>query len=472
MNSRFLPLGIGLCWLGSLVPTWLPAQMPVQNYVQYEDVRKDYGTELRLGGVLVDSKGELRLREVNDPGGELLKKRKAAAQEALSRDVARSSPLRKVSLNRLEAALAKRLANNERPTPEMRCLAGLTRLTHVFLLPESNDIVFAGPAEGFVWDVAERPIGLESGQPLLELQDLIVALRTFPPTGNAPPVIGVSIDPTAEGHDRMNQFLIQVGTLSPGRQKQVAEGIRKALGPSVVSVHGVSPKTHFTQVMLEADYRLKLIAVGALPAPANLRSFAARASVQEVAIGSMQRFFFEPSYDALRITDDQLALEFVNGGVRVVAGEHSARGADGQVRDINAQGIGSARDFARQVTEKYAEVAKKLPVFDQLRNILDLTVAAAYVREFSYYTRAKWKAEVFGREAALAVELFQAPALVEPGVTYQMRGKFFLFPVGGVVVRPVKVLQDARQHETDGKLSNLRRNLYPQAIAEGNWWWD
>ena len=83
----------------------------------------------------------------------------------------------------------------------MKHLAGLTRIEYVFYYPETQDIVIAGPAEAWIATSGNRVIGVESGQPVLELQDLIVALRTFPPNQNSNPLVYCSIDATLRRFD-------------------------------------------------------------------------------------------------------------------------------------------------------------------------------------------------------------------------------------------------------------------------------
>ena len=134
-----------------------------------------------LNGVLVDGHGVLKMRIYEDPGGRLMQERIAAARAALPQDICRKSPLRKISINRLEAALENAIANNRQSTDAIRYLAGMTRLEYVFYYPETKDIVLAGPAEGWMKDASGRVVGLESGQPCLELQDLIVAPTGFFP---------------------------------------------------------------------------------------------------------------------------------------------------------------------------------------------------------------------------------------------------------------------------------------------------
>src|SRR3972149_5417758 len=64
-------------------------------------------------GVAVDAEGVLRQTMVQDPTGNLSRQRVQEALARLGRDVARTSPLRKVSLTRLERVLAKQLADGQ-----------------------------------------------------------------------------------------------------------------------------------------------------------------------------------------------------------------------------------------------------------------------------------------------------------------------------------------------------------------------
>ncbi len=98
-------------------------------------------------GVAVDADGVLRRVTIADPTGELSRQRVQEAFLRLDENVARRSPLRKVSLTRLERVLKQRLADGRGADDAMQHLAGITRLEYVFCYPESGDIVIAGPAE-------------------------------------------------------------------------------------------------------------------------------------------------------------------------------------------------------------------------------------------------------------------------------------------------------------------------------------
>ena len=214
-----------------------------------------------VAGIDVDAAGVLKVRQF-DP--RLAKQRLAAARTKVGdTDVMQSADLRKVSLNRLEAAIAARLAKGEGIDEEMQALAGLTSIEYVFFYPETNDIVVAGPAEGFFADPTDRLIGMETGRPVVLLEDLVTALRAYRPGYRGVSVISVSIDPTAEGLQRMNKFLASVrGRVSPSDARRLASGLKQNLGLQTVTIRGIPTSTHFARVLVEADYRMKLIGIG------------------------------------------------------------------------------------------------------------------------------------------------------------------------------------------------------------------
>ena len=94
-----------------------------------------------------------------------------------SGDVRRSSPLRMVSLPRLEKQVQLALAAGRPPTEAMQILAGLQRIQYVLVYPETGDLVLAGPAGDWMADRQERIVSTETGEPVLRLDDLVVVLR-------------------------------------------------------------------------------------------------------------------------------------------------------------------------------------------------------------------------------------------------------------------------------------------------------
>jgi hypothetical protein len=423
-------------------------------------------------GVIVDADGVLRKKVHHDPTGALARRRVAEARAKLDPDLMRPSKLRKVSLNRLEEAIAARLAAGQPETDDMRYLAGLTKIQYVFFYPDTNDIVIAGPAEGYVEDLSGRPIGVHSGRSILELQDLIVALRAFPPTGEKTGVIGVSIDPTKEGLTKMRQFLASLRGISPRDANRIAMGLRSNLGLQVVSIQGVSPQSHFAQVLVEADYRMKLIGIGLEKPPVAIPSYVSRANPRDVARNAMQRWYFMPDYDCVCVSDDRLAMELVGNGVKLV-GENEMVDATGG-RAASGRVDRASQTFVTAFTKKYNELAKREPVYAQMRNLIDMSIAAAFIQQQDYYGQAGWGMEVFGSEDNLKVETYNTPKQVESAVNVVWKGNTLMTPIGGGVnIQPQMALAtDRLVSDENNQVKSARESIKIDALPKNRWWWD
>ena len=424
-------------------------------------------------GVVVDAQGVLQKKLFRDPGGQLTKQRIAAAKASLNPHVAKFSKARWVSLNRLEQAILDRQGV---PNEEMRYLAGLLRIQYVFYYPESKDIVVGGPAEGWVTNPAGRVVGITSGRPTLQLQDLAVALRAFPPGKRAATVIGCSIDPTKEGLASMQRFLGSVGTRFAASQRAqvtqyIVQNLPGALGMQTVSISGVPPDTHFAQVMVEADYRMKLIGTGLERPPVRMVSFIDKAQPGALSRNALVRWYFVPDYQCVRRSGDGLAMELVGDGVKLI-GEDELVSTQGGRTSAGRQSKAS-RLFVTSFTKKYPELAERSPVYAELRNLIDLAVAAAYVQQEDFYTKAGWSMEFLGNEKAFPVRTFNAPRQVPPALGIKEKGAHLMTPIGGgVQIQPTQALQSSNLlPDEKGKVAEARQEVKPQ-LAKGQWWWD
>ena len=314
-------------------------------------------------------------------------------------------------------------------------------------------------------------MGLKSGQPVLELQDLIVALRTFPPTEKSNPLVFCSIDATEEGLSRMQQFLSQIGRqIQPNDEQFIVEGLRDSLGLQVVTLGGIPASTHFAQIMVEADYRMKLIGIGLEQAPVKIKSYLSLASFASIARNAMCRWWFVPDYDRIRITEDANAAEFVGNGVKLV-GEDELVGRDGVRQQVGRQNRAS-RNFTQGFTRKYDQLAERAPVYGQLRNCIDMLVAAAFIQKHDLYAKAGWDMSVLGNESVYPVETYNAPRQVETAVNSMWKGRHLATPVGGgVEIRAQQALVHALADE-DGSLQTARDATNIADLPADRWWWD
>ena len=421
-------------------------------------------------GVIVDADGVLRKKEFPDPTGQLTRDRLLAARANLDRRVARSSKLRKVSLNRLEAVVKANLEKRLPPSDEMQHLAGLTRVQYVFYYPDTKDIVLAGPAEGWGADLSGRVCGIETGHAVLELEDLVVALRAFPPSGQKTSVILCSIDPTPEGLAKVRAFIKSIGPLeSPDQADMIVDGLRTSLGFQNIRVEGVPVNSHFAQVLIEADYRMKLIGLGMEKPSVKMASFVDKAHPTSNG-NSLQRWYFIPDYQCVRVAADSLGMQLVGAGVKLVD-EDEVINADGS-RKVTGKSNKASKAFVTTFTKNYTAIAERTPVYAQLRNCIDLAISAAFIQQQDYYAKAGWRMSTFANEAAIPVATLNVPSRVETVVAAVFKDHQLMTPLGGgVQVHPGQALKKPLPDE-DGKISELRESVSVKDLPADQWWWD
>ena len=449
------------------------ASCPVGTYAQDGGDDEDD----TFGGVEIDTDGVFQSKLFYDLSGDLDRQRMQAAQANLNKDVQKSSKLRKVSLNRLEAAYKAHKTTGKPIPPEMNFLAGITRLTHVFYYPETKDIVLAGPAEGFFKTSQNRIVGMKSGEAVLQLEDLIVALRAYAPESNPTRTISCSIDPTEAGLAGLRQAVKQAQqqiTANQGfngiNENDIANFFREAMGMHKITVKGVSPKTHFAQVLVDADYHMKLIGIGLEKPPVRITSFVEKAKGGNTK--SLQRWYFRPNYDYVKVSDDELAMQLDGGGVELI-GEDELVTADGKRRGTGKSSRAS-RTFCSSFTKNYDALSKRMPVYAELRNLIDMSVAAAFIHEMDFYGEADWKMEYFGNEASYPVERFNAPTQVEPAINAVWKDGLLFTPIGGgVKIQPrVALSSDRMKTDDSGAITQTRKSINTAALKSDQWWWD
>ena len=457
-------IAAGICF-GALSTGW--AQPPVLPATT---------VQLPTFGISIDADGVVEVKTFVDDG-RLAAERLRAARAALPGDLFKLSRLRKISLRRLEQQLADDLKAGK--TDEvMLHLAGLQRVQYAFCYPakdgEPGDIVLAGPAEGWIHDAAGRSIGVTTGKPTLLLEDLAVALRAYPPGGRDRPFLGCTIDPRPESLERVQAFQRTVPRSVHATQRsqvaqQVAHGLQQALGMADVRVFGISPRTHFAQVLIEADYRMKLIGIGAEPPPVKMATFIS--ALDSPKNGNLQRWWFTPNYDCLRVTDDRLGVELIGQGVQLQS-EDKTIGPGGRLGDGSPPSKPSLA-FTTAFTSKYEEIAAKSPVYAQLRGMIDLAILAAFFCKHDYYATAGWQAETLRDEKQFAVETHDTPKEAQCVANSVWKGSRLLTPAGGGVsiVADDALAEERVQEDANGELAK-RRAAIAESESATNWWWD
>ena len=429
------------------------------------------------GGVLVDAAGMLRLKET--AGADQLKTlaaRRGTAPRAAAPQVGNArgaSKLRYISLPRLEREIARRQAAHEKLDPTMLTLAGLARVKYVFVYPESGDLVIAGPAgDWFVED--GRILSKATNEPVVRLDDLLVLLRRPDAVKSH---FGCSINPRQEALAKTQAFLTASGRkpLEPGQRKQWLGDLRDTVGRQDIEVFGVDPTSRLARVLVEADYHMKLVGMGLADGVDGVESYLNSIRLkpgESPPAMSVLRWWFTLNYDTIARSETKDAFELVGQGVRVLS-ENEMLAQQGQ-RVHTGRSDPLNRQFAESFTAHFDELAKKYPVYGELRNIFDLAMVTAVIQSEGLAAEVGWRPTILASSNKLRLPQGNVPREVETVINHRVLNQRTILAgvSGGVMVAPSDVLQNVRANDSAGTTVGVTAAPAPKELAAEAWWWD
>lgn len=435
----------------------------------------------QVGGVYIDAKGMLRRTATLSPDERLKTLRTSSVRKPGTRDLADGSPLRRISLKRLQQLVkAHHTAGKPLPT-EVRFLAGLTRVRYVFFDPREKDVIVAGPAEGWQALPTGEVVGKTSGRPVLHLDDLIIALRYAFTEKNRSAFVGCSIEPTEDGRKRFAVRLRKIGgRIDRSRQRSVLAGLEAAMGPQAVKWYGVDPSSRFALTMLVADYRLKRIAMGHDKSPVRaVSSYLDIAAKRAVSKRQPQhRWWFVAGYDAIEHTADRLAFELKGQGVKVATAVDIGT-SNASAKKKKRKAAPAAAKFAENFTRHYAALARQIPVFAELQNLIGLSVVAELAAQRYYGEAVKgavpdWAPVHFVKTTACPVEKFHAPKQVPSLATGRQVGRrqWLISVSGGVEINLTRIATGGVMKPASGRRLSQLGTSAGRPKSATRWWWD
>jgi hypothetical protein len=415
------------------------------------------------GGILINPDGVVGVpdaRRIN-PGLEQ-KRLQALASQQLPGDMTTASELRKVSLVRLEQEIQEQIDAGKTISAPLRYLAGITQLEYIFAIPETNDLVIAGPAEGFAALADGRVVGVETGRPVLTLDDLLVMLRLR--TTNTQ--LGCSFDPdptrlaAAEAWNRANS--------SPARAavaRQRFYQMANVLGNWDVTVFGLPPESHAAITTVEADFEMKRLALG-LYKPA-IRGFLSHLDLAKPGENTMRRWWFSPRYDVIERSADHRAFHLAGPRLQLLSQEELVD-SQGNRSDAAFSEISTER-YTRQFNKHMPVLCEQIPAFAGIQNLFDLAVAVALIRNNNLLKAVGWQPTLLLDEDRLPVQKYTVPRATRSLVNVKSarRGLLLGKISGGVTIVPDRVIARGNVVQSES-LPNVR----PPEEAGRHWWWD
>ena len=415
-----------------------------------------------VGGVSIDAEGVVQRASQSERDGLLAELRQRV--HGAKGDVAKSNDMRMISLRKLQEAIVAQQSTGQ-PLPEdIQFLAGLQRIEYVFVYPEEKDIVIAGPAEG--WKVRAEDgsvVGTVSDRPVIRLEDLMTAFQTVDAARNAP--ISVSIDPTEEGTLRLNHVLKSVSPSAPA--EMIDAKVREAFGPQLVKFTTVSTATRMAQVLVAADYRMKLLAMNHEQAPVTgMPSYLEMVRGVRASRDTQPRWWIACEYDSIRHSEDGLAWKLDGRGVKAMT-EEELVGNDGSRRTTKNSTNKFAQKWADLFTEKFDELCKHSSSFGELRNVMDMNVVATLITAQQLDKSANLDLGVLrGTKGDIAPVTHSTPKTIPAHCSLMKSVSGLVIAAsGGVEINPWQIV--VQKQKSDASLVSKRAPL----AGSTNWWW-
>jgi hypothetical protein len=384
-------------------------------------------------GISVNPDGAIEFRQ-RDAQSELnkIKSRRPLKETPADAD----KRLKFVSLVKVTNDLREAIDSNKPLSNDLKYLQGLTQINYVFLYPDEKDLVIAGPAEEIDASNPMQPRGKLTGRPVVQLDDLIAALRRANgPDGRRP--FGCSIDPPPNAVERAQAVLQRVGSSD---RALLAREMARDLGPQQVRLFGAPPDSRLAFICVAADYQLKRYTTVTDPFP-----LAGIGHPVDNSRPAGNGYWFEVNYEKLLVSPDNTAYEIRGPRLQMKVGAipFDTKGATER-----------AKTWAAKVNQNIPALAAAAPIYADLQNVADLALLASLIQKDKLAERASWDTSWLLDESKYATRRIPIPRTCETIVNYAAGS----LTAGGVSFEPSSSLnENNRERDENGKLVPIRQ---------------
>jgi hypothetical protein len=357
----------------------------------------------------------------------------------------------------------------------MARLAGLSQIKYVVVLADTHEIVIGGPADAWQYNAQGLPAGASTGRPTLQLDDLVIVLRTFA-RGDAD--FGCSINTRDAGVRALTDYVQKsqsAGPLSSASVRHWVTQLQQKLGRQDIEIWGVPSDSRVARVIVEADYRMKLIGIDKLNAGRSIPSYfdlLTALQPQDVQTMDALRWWLTMKYDAVSHSSDRTVFE-IQGSSVLCQSENEFLTTEGK-HVSSGKSEPANRAFAANFTANYDKLATRDPVFADMQNIFDLALVSALIEHEKLTDKAAWDLGVFRPDGAYATSRFAVPKEIDSVVNHRVyNGKDIVVQVaGGVRGDFLSVVKDRKRTPESPRLSSIGTLAKAPNLPAGRWWWD
>ncbi|HEY5311717.1 MAG TPA: hypothetical protein VIK18_04335, partial [Pirellulales bacterium] len=180
----------------------------------------------------------------------------------------------------------------------------------------------------------------------------------------------------------------------------------------------------------------------------------------------MPRWWLVPDYGPLLTDGQSLVWELPGGHVKAMTEETFL--GEGVVRSNTGKVSSTAQRWADNMTAKYDELSAKEPIFGQLRNCMDLAVAAALIFKENLPFKSGCDLGVLVNANQLPAEEMLAPKRIDTQASFVKKGNNWVISAsGGVQIQPWAVVTKVEKNE---RVVSARGSHEPENLKK--WWWD
>ena len=173
--------------------------------------------------------------------------------------------------------------------------------------------------------------------------------------------------------------------------------LRETLGLQDIEVFGIDPNTHAGRVLVEADYRMKLVGMGLEKSIPDVPSYLERLQVTPDSQGvpmDVVRWWFTMDYDDIVTDESRQVFTFGGNGVKVLSENELLDPLGNRIHTGKSKG--PTAGFANDFTLHFEKLSGHYPIYRELKNLFDLSIVAALIRNQALDQRAGWNLTFFG----------------------------------------------------------------------------
>ncbi|MCA9052280.1 MAG: DUF1598 domain-containing protein, partial [Planctomycetaceae bacterium] len=289
---------------------------------------------------------------------------------------------------------------------------------------------------------------------------------------------GCSIDPKPENLQELKDFVAASqarGPLGAGQTRRWVGQLQDKLGLQDVTVYGVPADSRVARVIVEADYRMKMIGVGKLDAGSQIPDyFTILADHPEQASGGIDglRWWLTLRCQEVLNSADHNAFQIRGSAVKCQSENEFLDDQGRRVQTGDAEPTN--RLFAANFTDHYGDLAQREPIFADMEGVFNLALVAALIHQDGLDRQIGWDRGAFGIGGGYVAARYPAPKEVETVVNHRvLNGQDVIVQVaGGVKADVLAVLQNQEARHTAPRLDGVAAKSRAGELPAGRWWWD